>query len=98
MCLANSSNVLHNGKRGTFKLKEGNNAVIEVNRGDYLIKTVTWVNVNKDGKQVGSRTQVPLKLYWASTVHKPQGLQLEKAVVNSSYEFTGGNCTQPSLE
>lgn len=90
ICLFNINDALHNGTRGRFVRKEGENAVIEVNGGEFLLKPSTWSNVNKEGKQVGSRTQIPLRLYWASTVHKAQGLQLQKAVVHSSPEFTGG--------
>lgn len=90
ICLFNVNDMLHNGTRGSFVRKEGENAVIEVKGGEYILKPVAWGNINKEGKQVGSRTQIPLKLYFASTVHKAQGLQLQKAVVHSSPEFTGG--------
>lgn len=33
---------------------------------------------------------MPLKLHWAATVYKAQGLTLDKVIIHSSYEFTGG--------
>ena len=90
MCLFNINTNLHNGTRGTFLRKEGAGAVVDIDGAELTIEPVSWSNVNDDGVALGSRTQLPLKLYWASTVHKAQGLQLEAVVVSSNYEFSGG--------
>lgn len=89
--LYNINEIIQNGTPGTFVRKlEENTAVINVGGGDYVIRKISGTNVSEDGHSIGSRLQVPLKLHWASTIHKSQGLTLEKVVVHSAYEFTGG--------
>ena len=89
--LYNVNEIIHNRTRGTFVRKlEENTAVINVGGGEYVTQKISRTNVSEDGHSIGSRLQVPLKLHWASTIHKSQGLTLEKVVVHSAYEFTGG--------
>lgn len=89
--LYNVNEIIHNRTRETFLRKlEENTAVINVGGGKYVTQKISRTNVSEDGHSIGSRLQVPLKLHWASTIHKSQGLTLEKVVVHSAYEFTGG--------
>lgn len=89
--LYNISANIHNGTRGFFVRKLGDDAaVIRVGGGEHVIHNVSWINVDVEGRSIGSRCQIPLKLHWAATVHKAQGLTLDKVVIHSSYEFTGG--------
>lgn len=59
----------------------------------------TWNNVKyqvneKDGtlneKNIGSFEQFPLRLAWAITIHKSQGLTFEKAIIDAGQSFTLG--------
>ena len=59
----------------------------------------TWSNINysindetKAIKEelIGSFTQIPLRLAWAITIHKSQGLRFEKAIIDAEASFAHG--------
>ena len=53
--------------------------------------TVPIVPIRRTWGQACSRLQLPLKLAWAITIHKSQGLTLNKAVINiGKREFSTG--------
>jgi hypothetical protein len=63
------------------------------------VKKETWRNIkytlNKTSKQIeeeelGSFTQYPLRLAWAITIHKSQGLTFEKAIIDAGNAFAPG--------
>lgn len=52
--------------------------------------TINAESNDLDDEVVGSFSQYPVKLAWAITVHKSQGLTFDKAIVDVGQAFTGG--------
>lgn len=57
---------------------------------ELLVEPETWSIDNDAGKTIASLQQVPLRLAWAITIHKSQGMTLEAAEINLSHTFEKG--------
>lgn len=81
---------LVNGARGVIKgFREGLPLVQFKNKKEYLAKHEKWVIKTASGGQV-TRRQVPLKLAWAFSIHKSQGLTLDCVEMSLGRVFEAG--------
>ncbi|ENX00795.1 hypothetical protein F899_02092 [Acinetobacter sp. CIP 101934] len=55
-----------------------------------LVEPETWSVDNEAGKTIASFQQIPLRLAWAITIHKSQGMTLEAAEIDLSHTFEKG--------
>ncbi|GAF01874.1 ATP-dependent DNA helicase [Saccharicrinis fermentans] len=90
-----------NGKIGTITRLHKDEIEVSFNNGDEpaIAEPYIWENkkytVNKDSNEieeniVGTFKQYPLKLAWAITVHKSQGLTFDKAIIDVQNAFAPG--------
>ena len=78
-----------NGTTGTVINFTGGIPVVKTKDGKVVyVERETWTQENEGGVVVASITQIPLKLGFATTVHKSQGLTLDSAVIDLSRSFT----------
>jgi len=55
-----------------------------------VVEPEIWSVDNEAGKTIASFQQIPLRLAWAITIHKSQGMTLEAAEINLSHTFEKG--------
>lgn len=90
-----------NGKLAKVRSIKGESIEVQMagSNESYVLKRETWENkkysVNESTKDleedvVGKFSQYPVKLAWAITVHKSQGLTFERAVIDVGRAFAPG--------
>lgn len=88
-----------NGKIGVVKLLNKDKIIVDCDGVDIEVAKETWENTRytlnrNDGKleqeTLGTFTQYPLRLAWAITIHKSQGLTFEKVMIDAGASFSSG--------
>lgn len=91
----------YNGKLGVISRLEKDAVYVRFSstEDEFRVEKETWNNVrynfNKETDAIeeevlGSFTQYPLRLAWAITIHKSQGLTFSKAIVDAGESFAPG--------
>lgn len=79
-----------NGTLGTvIDFNEGKPVVETYSGKEILVEDESW-HIEEEGKQKARITQIPLRLAWAITIHKSQGMSLDMAEIDLSKSFVAG--------
>lgn len=93
MCIKNNFDKGYvNGSRGIvvdFEDDTGLPIVRLYNGNRVIISPEVWA-IEEDGKIKASLTQIPLRLAWAITIHKSQGMSLDNAEIDLRSSFAYG--------
>ena len=95
------SDSYYNGRLATVKRTDGTGITVTFKDSgtQYTLHRETWDNVDyrvdKDSGQVikhvlGTFRQYPLRLAWAITIHKSQGLTFDKVIIDAAQSFAPG--------
>ena len=88
-----------NGKIGVIDDLSDNEIVVDCNGEMITVDKYVWENLKYDldpatkeikESLIGTFTQYPLRLAWAITIHKSQGLTFDKVVIDAENAFANG--------
>ena len=78
-------------KEGTVTvLSEGERITVPKLKWQNMEYAINPENQEIEEKEIGSFTQIPLRLAWAVTIHKSQGLTFDKVIVDAGQAFAHG--------
>lgn len=89
----------YNGKIGKVKaVKQGEICISFPQEEDLLLEKTSWASFEYKTdpeqeivqQQVGEFSQYPIKLAWAVTIHKSQGLTFDNAIIDAGKSFVAG--------
>lgn len=97
----NPGKAFYNGKIGMLTGYDEKEETVEVTCGEDRINVgrMTWTNTEYtlnektqsiEEQVIGTFSQIPLRLAWAVTIHKSQGLTFDKLVVDAQQAFAHG--------
>jgi ATP-dependent exoDNAse (exonuclease V) alpha subunit len=69
---------------------EENFPIVKTLRGALIIARPEMWKIGEDGEVLASLSQIPLRLAWAITIHKSQGMSLDCAEIDLSQSFEFG--------
>lgn len=80
-----------NGTRGEVVDFDGDTPIVRLQAGgrEIAVEPHSWT-LTEDGRTRAELTQLPLRLAWAITIHKSQGMSLDSALIDLGKSFTPG--------